>query len=246
LPPNGWAGQTSSTASGKSSHSAYSNTIFQMPNNTETSKNSTRQLTLDELISSQEDSPVNLTHSPESERERMTNATCGRRCCALFESVHPVGSWARTFAGLLVGMEGWSSRRCALTWKLKGTPFNRSYFLLQVSAHHTEEIASGLLLTPTTREEIMDMDKFAQRMQKYDNGTTVPNLATQVLTMLPTPTAHQQKTQFQQGGICLHAHLIKNKMCGKNSQLSAQFVGEMMGFPKDWTASPFQSGEGKA
>jgi hypothetical protein len=30
---------------------------------------------------------------------------------------------------------------------------------------------------------------------------------------------------------------------GKTSQLSPQFVEEMMGFPKGWTASPFQSGE---
>jgi hypothetical protein len=77
-------------------------------------------------------------------------------------------------------VEGWSSRRCALTWRLVGTPFNRSYFQLQVSVLPTEETESGLLLTPTTREEVMDTDKFKARMEKYDNGTTVPNLATQV------------------------------------------------------------------
>jgi len=30
---------------------------------------------------------------------------------------------------------------------------------------------------------------------------------------------------------------------GKSSQLSPLFVEEMMGFPKNWTALPFQSGE---
>jgi hypothetical protein len=30
---------------------------------------------------------------------------------------------------------------------------------------------------------------------------------------------------------------------GKTSQLSPLFVEEMMGFPKGWTASPFQSGD---
>ena len=181
----------------------------------ETSKNSTRQLTLDELISSQEDSPANPTLSPESERERKTSATCGRRCLELFESVHPVGSWERTFAGLLIGTEGWYSKRCVLTWRFQGTPYNRLYFQLAVSAAlPTDEIESGLLLTPTTREEVMDTDKFKERMEKYPNGTKIPNLATQIL--------------------------------GKGSQLSPLFVEEMMGFPKNWTASPFESGEEKA
>ena len=274
----------------------------------ETSKNSTRQLTLDELIYSQEGSRANPTPSPESERERRTSATCGRRCCALFENAPRATSWAKTFAALLVGMEGWSSKRCVLTWKLKGTPYNRSYFQLAVSVLPTDETASGLLLTPTTREEVMDKDKFKERMEKYDNGTTVPNLATQVLGMLPTPTAFdyntprsqeawdkakekhgdalqnplkqmaafgmlptpiagdwkgqrrsdgtasmlsgkaslgmlptpttdERDTKYAQGGTNLRAKL------GTGSQLSPLFVEEMMGFPKNWTASPFQSGD---
>jgi hypothetical protein len=47
----------------------------------------------------------------------------------------------------------------------------------------------GLLLTPTTREEVQDLDKFQKRMEKYPNGTKVPNLATQVVGLLPTPRA---------------------------------------------------------
>ena len=166
MPPNGWAGQTSSTASGKSSHAKSSNTTSQTPHNMETSENYGRQLTLDELIYSQEDSPANPTHLQESEMERKTNATCGPRCCALFENAPRATSWARTFAALLVGMEGWSSRRCALTWRLVGTPFNRSYFQLAVSVLLTEEIGCGLLLTPTTREEVMDTDKFKKSHSK--------------------------------------------------------------------------------
>jgi hypothetical protein len=48
-----------------------------------------------------------------------------------------------------------------------------------------------LLLTPTTREEIVNLEKFKQRMEKYPNGTTMPNLATQVFQMLPTPTLQE-------------------------------------------------------
>ena len=246
----------------------------------ETSKNSTRQLTLDELISLQEGSPVNPTAWPESERERRTSATCGPRCCALFENAPRATSWAKTFAALLVGMEGWSSKRCALTWKLKGTLYNRSYFQLAVSAHPTDGTESGLLLTPTTCEDVRDTDKFMKRMEKYDNRTTVPNLATQVLGMLPTPTTDERDTKYAQGGTNLRAAVkmlptpttrdhkgarsleAREAMqqnskrgltlsdvhaeTGKTSQLSPLFVEEMMGFPKNWTASPFQGGDEKA
>lgn len=215
----------------------------------ETFENYGRQLTLDELIYSQEGSPANPTPLLESERERRTSATCGQRCCALFENAPRATSWARTFAALLVGMEGWSSRRCALTWKLKGTPFNRSFFQLAASALPTEEIASGLLLTPTTREEVMDTDKFKERMEKYDNGTTVPNLATQVVGMLLTPKCQEERGNCSKdrGKFNLTDEVARIwKPPGKTSQLSPLFVEEMMGFPKNWTASPFQSGDEKA
>tara|TARA_R100001440_G_scaffold42746_1_gene62502 strand:- start:1576 stop:2331 length:756 start_codon:yes stop_codon:yes gene_type:complete len=246
------------------------------------SQNFARQLTLDELISSQEDFPANHTAQQGNDWERRTNATCGQRCCALFENAPRATSWAKTFAAWLVGTGDWYSKRCVLTWKLKGTPFNRSYFQLQVSAHPTEEIASGLLLTPTTREEVMDSDKFKARMQKYDNGTTVPNLATQVVGMLPTPNAFDYNTPRSQEAWDKakkkHGSALQNPLKqmasmgmlptpmaqesekitgkenqdsltkrarlehGKTSQLSPLFVEEMMGFPKNWTESPFQSG----
>ena len=70
----------------------------------ETSKNLTRQLTLDELISSQEGSLANPTPSPESERERRTSATCGRRCLRVIRECSPryvVGENVR-------GLVGWN------------------------------------------------------------------------------------------------------------------------------------------
>jgi len=249
----------------------------------ETLNNSTRQLTLDELISLQEDSPANHTAPQENEKEKKTNATCGRRCLGLFENAPRATSWGKTFAGLLVGTGEWYSRRCALTWKLVGTPFNRLYFQLAPSTLRTEETECGLLLTQTTSEQVQDLDKFKARMEKYPNGTTMPNLATQVVGMLPTPQANCSKgmnpenvelrgnkmynkktgqqiqsspeqwakmgmlptpttgadhrAQYAQGGKSLRCHL------GQTSQLSPLFVEEMMGFPKNWTVSPFQNGE---
>ena len=255
---SGWGGLTSSTASGRSSPAKSSNIIFQTPYNMETSKNSTRQLTLDELISSQEGSPANPTQSQESDSERKTSATCGQRCCALFESVHPVGSWARTFAGLLVGMEGWSSRRCALTWKLVGTPYNRLYFLLQVShLAPTEETESGLLPTPRT----VDVEGGAVSNVKNDGkgwyrenakgerwGVKLRDVVES--GMLPTPNAFDWNTARSPEALAeakaKYGSTLQDTLrqrAGQGSQLSPLFVEEMMGFPKNWTASPFQSGD---
>ena len=77
--------------------------------------------------------------------------------------------------------------------------------------------------------------------------------------MLPTPSAYdwntvqtqekyQERKQHQADkGVNLHYPL--KQMCmdinpnGKTSQLSPQFVMEMMGFPTDWTLLPFLNGE---
>ena len=258
-----------------------------------TSKNSTRQLTLDELISSQEGSPANPTPSPESERERRTSATCGPRCCALFENAPRATSWAKTFAALLVGMEGWSSRRCALTWKLKGTPSNRSYFQLVPSVLPTDEIESGLLLTPTTLLPTPKATEISETWEQHEKRAKNPkaknrgaSLSATINGMLPTPNAFDWNTARSQEawnrskdkwGDSLHTPLkqmaafgILPKPCaqegnkitgkenqdsltkrarlqtGKTSQLSPLFVEEMMGFPKNWTAIPFLSGDEKA
>jgi hypothetical protein len=229
---------------------------------------------LDELISSQEDSHVNPTAWQESERERRTNATYGQRCCALFENAPRATSWAKTFAALLVGMGGWSSRRCALTWKLVGTPYNRSYFQLAVSVHPTEEIASGLLPTITTETGRKSdfkqggksmftalnetgmlptpnaFDYNTPRSQgawdkaKEKHGDALQNPLKQMAAfgMLPTPTAQEgDKITGKEN----QNSLTKMARCqtGKTSQLSPLFVEEMMGFPRNWTASPFQGGD---
>ena len=169
------------------------------------------------------------------------NATSGPKCLEQFARFPRVSSWAKTFAGLLIGTTAWYSTRCKLTWKLKGTKSNRFYFQLAVSTLPTE-------------------------------GTEYGSAPSEIL---PTPTAHQQNTQFKQGGTCLQAHFVKKGMLptpnaadhpgkntgkrnedsipkrireagGQTSQLNPRFVAEMMGFPPNWTELPFQSGETKA
>ncbi len=217
----------------------------------ETSKNYRQMSIMDVLTCSREDSHASHTAQPESEKDGMMTAICGQRCLELSESVNPAGSWERTFSGYVLGMEGWYSRRCALTWKLEGTPFNRLLFRLAVSKMpHTKETEFGLLLTPTTQEYPQDPEEFKSRMEKYPNGTTMPNLDTQVQELWPTPTAtthkggkKKERKQKQNRETALKDKV--SQMAGKPSQMSPRFVADMMGFPHNWTELPFQNGETK-
>ncbi len=264
------------------------------------------------------------TQPPESDLERKMSDTCGPKCAESFGRFNHVGLWAKTFSALLIGTGDWYSTRCKLTWKLKGTKYNRLYFQLQASTLPTngtefglwptpraqepgktsegygacltdviqgkkmqhllktptamdgevtsgkknpvsgnsgtlaQEIMSGykptmeklgLLLTPTTREEVVDLDKFKKRMEKYPNGTTMPNLATQVVGMLPTPNTRDYKgarsTEALENSGRNHTNSLPDSFSqtGKTSQLNPRFVLEMMGFPPNWTELPFLNGE---
>ena len=287
-PPGGWGGTMSSTSSAIRSAGKSSPTTSPNPNPSTMSKPSTQLRFEDVYESFRVASPASPLVQQESGPGHPTIDISGRRCSESFERLAPPMSWRRTFAASLVGMKGWFSTRCALTWKVKATKSARLYFLLQASTRRTAATESGLWLTPTTREEPVDLDKFKARMEKYPNGTTMPNLATQVQQMLPTPrtagllggsgsrqmmTTAVAQGQFtpQEGeamigtkllptptasdytGGCTRtdperqrdtlAHAMHNKPPGKTSQLSPLFVEEMMGFPKGWTVSPFQSGE---
>jgi len=248
---NGQGSPTSSIASGKSSHAKSSSTTSPMQNNTETSKSSTRQLTLEDLISSPEGSPVNLSALQENGKAQRMNATCGRRCLELSESVNPVGSWARTFAGLLVGRTDWFSKRVTLTWKLLGTPSNRLLFQLVPQAHPTDVTEFGLLPTVKTLDHHKQrtLDENGQNTSQT-TGTKYGIHLTQMAEagMLPTPTSSCQNagtTIERTDGVSRRSELnhLVSQEAGKSSQLSPLFVEEMMGFPKNWTALPFQSGE---
>lgn len=229
-----------------------------------------KQLSIvDVLMSSQVDSLANHTPSQESGRVKTTNGICGLRCLELYESVHRRGSWERTFAGLLLGTTDLFSRRCVLTLKLVGTPYNRLYFQLVPSTLPTDETECGslhtaILPTPTTDE----------RDAKYKQGGT--NLRAAIKEFLPTPLASDgtkltgsdtenqmsltklARKQMLPTPVASDHHLrwptenwkgdsdlpsVINGINGTRSQLNPQFVEEMMGFPENWTLSPFQNGE---
>jgi len=126
----------------------------------------------------------------------------------------------------------------------------------------TEGTEFGLLLkTPTVMDGEVTSGKknpisgnsgtLAQEIMSEFNPTMMK------LGMLPTPNAfdwntgrtkekwEEDKKKYEEKGVNLHMSLRQGArlMSGKPSQLSPLFVEEMMGFPKNWTALPFQSGE---
>ena len=264
---------------------------------------------------------VNHTHQQESDLVKKMRDTSGRRCLERYARFNHVGLWAKTFSDLLIGMEGWYSTKCKLTWKLKGTKYNRMYFQLYPSTHHTEGTGFGLLPTPMAMDStnatatmkstqvkegsmhsvtlsmavsmgILPTPNTRDWKDSIGNGKDAPSigvtrgysLGQKINSMLPTPIAGDWKGQLRSDGT---ANMLSGKMAllhkqgmlptptasvikhghsekywdnrigkkqmdiamwnaetnGKTSQLSPQFVLEMMGFPTDWTLLPFLNGE---
>jgi hypothetical protein len=198
-----------------------------------TSTHSTENHTPEQLTLFPEASHASRTVQPENDLEQPTSATCGPKCLELFERLPRAGLWARTFAGLLLGQEGWYSRKCALTWRLLGTKYNRSYFLLQASERRTKGIGFGLLLTPDTVNKVEHPYQFRKRMdqKKYKNRNKWCSLASQI-SFLATPNArdHKGKSQY------VNKPCLPNQIGQKDGLvLRPAFVEWMMGFPEGWT-----------
>ena len=110
----------------------------------------------------------------------------------------------------------------------------------------------GMLPTPTCQ----DGGKATKKIRENHQNNLTAIVFNQ---MLPTPSAYdwntaqkqdkyQERKQMQkEKGVNLHYPLKQMAMDinpdGKTSQLSPQFVLEMMGFPTDWTLLPFLNGE---
>jgi len=193
---------------------------------------------------------VNHSHSLENEKEQMMNATCGEKCYEQFKKLNPHLSSLKMSLVSRVLMADWYSSKCALTWKLKGTKFNRLLFQLQPKMLRTEETDAGLLLkTPCSADAYTE--NLTKKEQRFGNSGT---LAQEVQTgfiyqrgMLPTPTASDQYsgTPLLSENYPRETDLkhFVSQQIGKTSQLNPRFVAEMMGFPPNWTELPFQSGE---
>lgn len=151
--------------------------------------------TEDELTSLQGDSPANLTAKQGNAWEKKTNAIYGPECLEQFEKFNRHGSWARTFSALLIGMEGWFSTRCRLTWKLRGTKSRRMYFQLAPSTLPTDETEFGLLPTP----RVSGQETYETRAARKGHEAAMSYLESAVDFMatrglLPTPTVMDTNT----------------------------------------------------
>jgi hypothetical protein len=127
-----------------------------------------------------------------------------------------------------------------MIWKGKAMKSNRFLFQLQVSTHRTKDIESGLLPTPTA----MVGDTYADR-SKNAHLRHSPNIATLAyLGLLPTPTCQDAKMKENSPSQQHKIHELSILVAGgSNFHLNPLFVEEMMGFPPNWTASPFLSGK---
>jgi hypothetical protein len=127
------------------------------------------------------------------------------------------------------------------------------YFQLVPSTHRTDATEFGLLPTVTA----MDMNhgmatakgeivgNRVVRESGKDFSIKLSHLAQ--VGMLPTPTASDYHARGDQPGwdgsdLVSTMHKI-TEADGKTSQLNPRFVGEMMGFPPNWTELPFLSGD---
>ena len=160
------------------------------------------------LIFSQEDSHANHSHLQEKEKVQMMNATCGTKCFEQYKKLNPNSSLLKMSMVSQILMADWYSSRCALTWKLKGTKFNRLLFLLVPKTHRTEEIDAGLLLpTPNARDW---KDTIGNGKDAPSIGVTRGySLGQKINSLLPTPTAMDctnatatmKSTQVKQGSM---------------------------------------------
>jgi hypothetical protein len=226
----------------------------------EISNNRISAVTGEQLTLLPEDSLASHTAQQENGSEKRMSAICGQKCLEQYGKFSRAGLWGKTFAALLIGMEGWSSTRCRLTWKLKVTKCYRFYFQLRVLEPRTGGTAFGLLHTPQglfpTPTAMMpgdvDMDKLdARRMEckarkKNGNGfgPSLNELAKKGL--LPSPAARDFRSGFDplsgkmesrmehSRGVNLHEFIQRHH--GDNFQLNPAFMEEMMGFPIGWTA----------
>jgi hypothetical protein len=106
------------------------------------------------------------------------------------------GQFSKTFQGLLLGMTGWYSNKCFLTWRIVDTKYKRLYFQLQASTLPIGEIDSGLLPTSRARDGKFLQDRKLTlkdgKMQNLDkNGVAYGMTLNQAVSLLPTPTGQE-------------------------------------------------------
>ena len=130
---------------------------------------------------------ANHTARQEKDLERKMTDISGQKCLEQYEEFPQHTLWGKMFLGYLVGMEGWFSTKCKLTWKMKGTKYSRLYFQLQVSTLPIEEIESGLLPTPRANK-VNGCNLNSEKLAKRNKSNLEEVISGWVTGLIQTPT----------------------------------------------------------
>ncbi len=176
-----------------------------------------RQLSIeDELTSLQADSPANPSPMQVKEREQKMTVTSGLKCLESYKRFAQHSSWVRMFLASLIGVD----KKEEVKWYS-----TKCALIWKLRATKSHRLYFQLVAKTHRIEEIESSLLPTPRLNDYKGGTAKERV----------------DGGSRKGELC---HFISQQI-GKASQLSPLFVEEMMGFPKGWTASPFQSGEEK-
>lgn len=219
------------------------------------------QLSLEELMSSAEDTLASHSVMPGSDSARKMTVISGQKCAVLSKNSGPLGSLVKT----LLGTSAWASTMCFLTWTHSATPRKRLLFRLVPSTPHTSETEFGLLATPT---KILGNNQRPWPSTMRQNNTTssifamlptprkcsamsAPNIGNRSKdknrnlesvigsALLPTPTSSDNRDRVHLGNPSIQRRLNIGKQINLSmlwaGQLNPRFVEQMMGFPVDWS-----------
>jgi len=175
----------------------------------------------DRSTSSQEASRASHIQLPVNAKAKKMNAIYGPKCLEQYEKFNRVTSWGKMLAASLVGTGEWYSKRCKLTWRLKGTRFGRIYFRLLVKTQTTTASGFGLLPTPLKNLGDFPFSPKTLELQKNGNGLR--------------PSGAKIGSSLNWHPIAL-PHL-------RNGLIDPLLLNFMMGFPPDWTLKPFLEGQ---
>jgi hypothetical protein len=107
-----------------------------------------------------------------------------------------------------------------------------------------EWAGNGLLPTPTAMDSTNATATMKSTQVKEGSMHSVTLTRALNMGMIPTPRTRDWKgCEGRRGDIPSYIEDNLGYKTGKTSQLSPQFVMEMMGFPTDWTLLPFLNGE---
>lgn len=168
-----------------------------------------------------EDSLVNHTQVQEKDLAKPMKDISFRICLDALKRSNQDGLLAKTFVDLLVGMKGWYSTRCTMTWKGKAMKSNRFLFQLQVLEQDIKDKEFGLLPTPNAQDWNTGAKPKTYQMRKEKHKKKGVVLQKSLRQMAADLTVSGQSTR----------------------KLKVSFAEEMMGFPKNWTLLAFQNGE---